>query len=186
LKNPVEDVDTVLLAGSGPNWTDAGERVEGNLIGVSVQRLVVDAAKIGFGMQEKVSQHHGAKALNRGGKLFIWVVSGRQLPHFRRQHGIHLLAAVFPRFHFRPQGADRRCALIGFAEGHIKRRHFRAVLAKNVEHPGEVRPRKRPLAQHLLRMLVDVHDHDSRINRAPAAGSGSACPRKQIPTAGQN
>jgi hypothetical protein len=58
--------------------------------------------------------------------------------------------------------------LIGLAEGDIKRGHFCAILAKNVEHICEVHPGERPLAEHFLGMLVDVDNHNSRINGSDA------------------
>ena len=64
---------------------------------------------------------------------------------------------------------ERQDGLVRFAEGHVERHNARAVVVQCVHCVGEANARKRPAAEHLLRVLVDVDDGDARIDRRLAA-----------------
>ncbi len=59
--------------------------------------------------------------------------------------------------------------MIRFAEGHVKGDDFRAIFTEYVEHVCKMGSGKRPLSEHFLRMLIDIHDDDPRIDGRGAA-----------------
>jgi len=76
-----------------------------------------------------------------------------------------LLAAFLPRFEVGPQGTQWRRRLIRLAESDVKGRDFGMPLMQHIQKMREMNTREWPLAKNLLLVLIDVHNHDARIDR---------------------
>ncbi len=55
----------------------------GEDVGVAIERLVIHALQIGFGIKKKISEHHISKSLNRARELFVAIVFLRQAIQIR-------------------------------------------------------------------------------------------------------
>ena len=140
------------------------QRIPLHQVGVRIQRGLVGALQFLLGKKE-ISQHHVAESLDRCAKLLVGVVFRRQRRNLCFQLGINGLARGFSLGQFFRERANRRGGLVRLVKGDVEAHHLRAVFAQNVQHGGEVRPRKRPLAQPLLRFLIDVDNYDAGIRR---------------------
>jgi len=68
---------------------------------------------------------------------------------------------AFPRASISPirRGWARRSGPV--AEGDVEGDDFGAIFAEDVEHIRKMRSGERPLSEHFLGMLIDVHDNDA-------------------------
>ena len=159
----------VELAGSGIERVLA-QRIPLHQVRVLVQRGVIAGFHF-FPRKEKVSQHHRPEAVDGLPETLVRVVAFRQIAHFLFQFGVNRPALRATLFQLRPKRANRSRRLVWFVEGDVERRHLRAVFTEHVQHRSEVRARKRPLAQHFLRVLIDINDHDAWIGRSQLYGA---------------
>ncbi len=133
------------------------------MIGISVQSLVIQAPQVGFRMKKEVSQYYRSKSLYRGGELIVRIVRCDKFLYLRRQSWINAFATIFLGLQLSPQRSYRCCALIRLAERYVECGNPCAIFSKRVQHLCKVGPGEGPFAEHLLGMLIDVHDRDSRI-----------------------
>src|SRR5216683_878773 len=97
----LHQADAVPLAGFRTERTHARKRIERDLIRIGVERFVIQAAEVGLGVQEEISKHNRAEALNCGSELLVRVVLRGELLHFRRKCRIDSLPAFSAGFHLR-------------------------------------------------------------------------------------
>ncbi len=161
--NPCIRCAQIALAGLRICRAHLRKREIGEDIGVAVERLVIDALQVVFGVQEEISEDHVSKSLDGPRELFVSIIFFRQAIKIRDHARICAATLLLPLDDGLPQFADRRSGFIGLAEGDIEGRDFRAVLAQRVQHVREMRAREWPASQNFLRALVDVHDDDARI-----------------------
>src|SRR6201998_1505642 len=164
----LNEADAVLFSGGGIERANARKRIEGDFVGVVVERFLIEAPQIGFGVKKEIAENHGAEILDGLCELFVGVVNDDRFLQFRHQAGIDWLAAFLGRFEVGPQRAQGRRNLVRFAESDVESRDLGFVFMQRVQKMREVNARKRPLAQNFLRVLIDIYDHDARIN-----GSGA-------------
>src|ERR1700751_2613395 len=164
----LNEADAVLFSGGGMERANAGERIEGDFVGIVVERFLIEAPQIGFGVKKEIAENHGAEILDGLCELFIGVVNGDRFLQFRHQTGIDWLAAFLPRFEVGPERAQRRGRLVRFAESDVESRDLGFVFMQRVQKMRKMNARKRPLTQNFLRTLIDIHNHNARINGSAA------------------
>ncbi len=161
-----ESLDQVLqvaLAGLRIGRAHLGKREIGEDVRVALQCLVVNALQVVFRVQEKIPQDHVAEALDGPRKLLVPVIFLAQPVEIGHHARVRLHALLLALQHGLSQLADGRRRFIRLAEGDVEGRDLRTVLAQRIERLREIRARKWPAPQDLLRALVDIHDDDARV-----------------------
>ena len=94
--------DAIAFPGRGIQGTDARKGIEGNLVGVIVERFRVQAAQIGFGMQKEVAEDYGAEFLNGLGEALVSIVGHDSFLQLRHQPRVNDFATFLPAFEVGP------------------------------------------------------------------------------------
>src|SRR5277367_1786110 len=160
-----DETGEVLLAEgcAALDGLDLREREEAELLGVSVEDGGIDVAQVGFGVEKIVAEDNRAEVLNGGGEFFVGAGFRGEILEFSGESRVHLLDAFFSGLQSFLKRLDGCGADFGLAKGDVEGRDRSAVGVQDVEEVGEIGTREGPAAENLLRMLVDIHDHDSRI-----------------------
>src|SRR5258706_7541928 len=170
----------ITLAGLRIRRANLRKRKIGENVGVPVERLSVYALEVRLGVEEKISEDHISKSLNRARKLFIAVVLFRQAIKIRHLARIHSAALFLALHRVASQLADGSGRFVGLAECDVEGRDFCAVFAQRVQHFRKVRTRKGPPAKNFLRTLVDIHDDNARVRMLVAFRADAEAEIKRI------
>src|SRR6266481_3646360 len=161
----LDQMDAILLLESLPSADDLRKCEKTKLVCVLIQGGAVDAPYIRVRVQEKIAQDDRSEPPDSFSELFVGVRRHRELLHLRGDPGIYWHARFFSLLQLGPKHAQRSRVAIQFrlAESDIKPGDFGAIVVKGIQHFCEIGAGKRPAAEHLLGVLIDIHDDDARI-----------------------
>jgi len=128
-------------------------------------------------VKKEIAKNDGAEVLDGSCELFIGIVHRDGLLQFGHEARIDGFAAFLAGFEVSPERAQRGVRLVRFAERDVEGRDLCVFLMQRIEQAREMDARERPFAENLLRMLIDIDDGDSWIDRG---GAGRAIPETGV------
>src|SRR4029077_3846662 len=145
------------------------KREKRNEIGIALQRLVRDSSEVRFGIKKVITEHDAAKAFDCFGELLIVGIFQFFALDCGPDHGAERRALLLKLRKFCGKALERLSGFIRLAESNVEGHDPGAVVPELVEKLREIKSRERPVSQHFLGMLVDVHDHDAGVRLDPSA-----------------